>query len=269
MFSTKLQLTMPEDPSLLSNEKPFLSIITVTKNSSKTLVETIRSVRQQDFKNFEYIVIDGKSSDGTIEIIESNMDLIQVFLSEEDNGLYFAMNKGIALSRGDYIGIINSDDIYAKGAFSEVKRIQEKLSEPSVVYSDMRIIGSSRTSKLHHSELDKRMIAHPTCFVPREFYENYGVFNTEYQIAADYELMIRFKQHGLPFTKSEEILAHYREGGLSSKRRRISVLETLTLQNSGRSGHKLIIYFNLVKIMTKTLLMERFGKLRTKTRGNS
>jgi glycosyltransferase involved in cell wall biosynthesis len=269
MFMAKLQLTMVENSPQFSTENPFLTIITVTKNSSRTLADTIGSVRQQNFSNFEYIVVDGNSSDGTLEIIESNKDLIQVLISEEDNGLYFAMNKGISLAKGDYIGIINSDDTYAHDAFFNVKRLEEKLLQPSVIYSDMGIIGSSRVSNLHHSELESRMIAHPTCFVPRMFYEKYGSFNTDYQIAADYELMLRYKRLDLPFSKSEEILANYREGGLSSKRRSISILETLTLQNSGKSVHKFGIYFNLTKIMAKTLLRERLGRSRHETRGNS
>lgn len=269
MFSIKLQLTMVEDSSLLSTEKPFLTIITVTKNSSKTLEDTINSVRKQDFKDFEYIVIDGKSSDRTLEIIESNFDLVKVFISEEDKGLYFAMNKGISLAKGDYIGIINSDDTYALGAFSNVKQLQEKLLEPSVIYSDMTIIGSSRISNLHHSALESRMIAHPTCFVPKMFYENYGSFNTDYQIAADYELMLRFKRLNLPFFKSEKILANYREGGMSSKRRSISMLETLTLQNSGKTGHKFGIYLKFAKMMAKTLLREQLGRSRNEARGIS
>lgn len=235
---------------------PLLSIITVTKNSSRTLSETFDSIRNQTFTNFEYIVIDGDSNDGTLEIINNNMDIIDKFISEKDAGLYFAMNKGLNLAVGEYVGIINSDDYYTDEAFSRVSEIISSISRPSIIYSAVEVIGNRKISNIHHSELRRRMIAHPTCFVPRGFYTSFGNFNVKFRIAADYELILRFMKIGLPFYKSDTILANYREGGFSSEHRRISVLETLQIQHPGGVRQKFIVNFKFASTMLKTFLKE-------------
>ena len=118
--------------------KPLISIITVVKNNDKYLNETFKSVFAQKFKNFEYIVIDGKSSDKTLSIIKKNENKINYWISAKDKGLYDAFNKGMALSKGKYIGIINSDDIYTKNAFQIINKYIQKYPTKDFIFGSVR-----------------------------------------------------------------------------------------------------------------------------------
>lgn len=178
-----------------------VSIITVSFNSVKTIADTIKSVLSQNFSQIEYIVIDGGSSDGTVEIIKQYEDQIAHWVSEKDRGMYDAMNKGIALATGDVIGILNSDDVYMNThVVSELMElIQTKRAE--VVFADLILVDQDNPQKVlryydsghFHPNKFKYgwMPAHPTVFVRRELYEAVGQFSTTYQIAADYEMLIR------------------------------------------------------------------------------
>ncbi len=178
-----------------------VSIITVSFNSAKTIAETIESVLSQDFPQIEYIVVDGGSSDGTVEIIKQYQDRIDHWVSEKDSGMYDAMNKGIALATGDVIGILNSDDVYmSTHVVTElIELMQAKRAQ--VVFADLILVDQDHPQKVlryydsghFHPNKFKYgwMPAHPTVFVRRELYEAVGKFSTSYQIAADYEMLIR------------------------------------------------------------------------------
>lgn len=178
-----------------------VSIITVSFNSAKTIADTIESVLSQDFPQIEYIVIDGGSSDGTVEIIQQYQDRITHWVSEKDHGMYDAMNKGIALATGDVIGILNSDDVYMNDHIvSELMELM-KAKRAQVVFADLILVDQDHPQKVlryydsghFHPNKFKYgwMPAHPTVFVMRELYEAVGQFSTTYQIAADYEMLIR------------------------------------------------------------------------------
>jgi glycosyltransferase involved in cell wall biosynthesis len=178
-----------------------VSIITVSFNSAKTIADTIESVLSQDFSQIEYIIVDGGSSDGTVEIIKQYQDRINHWVSEKDRGMYDAMNKGIALATGDVIGILNSDDVYINThVVSElIELMQAKRAQ--VVFADLILVDQDHPQKVlryydssyFHPNKFKYgwMPAHPTVFVKRELYEAVGKFSTTYQIAADYEMLIR------------------------------------------------------------------------------
>ena len=178
-----------------------VSIITVAFNSAKTIEGTIESVLSQDYPDIEYIVVDGGSTDGTIQIIERFQSRISKWISEKDHGMYDAMNKGIAMATGDVIGILNSDDVYMNShvisdlmALMQAKKVQ-------VVFADLILVDQNDDNKIlryydsDHFHPNKFqygwMPAHPTVFVKRELYEAVGPFSTSYQIAADYEMLIR------------------------------------------------------------------------------
>lgn len=201
-----------------------LSLITVTYNCDKSLQRTIDSIFTQDYSNIEYIIVDGKSTDATLDIIKSNVERFDgrlSYVSEKDNGLYDAMNKGIKLATGEVIGIINGDDYYESNIFSKIVNI---FSDESIdiIYSDLLFIRGGKLDFDHklianHNNLNKRMsVNHPTCFVRRRCYEKYGFFDLEYKIAADYEIMVRFYMEGCKFQKSNSVLAVMEMGGLSS-----------------------------------------------------
>lgn len=178
-----------------------VSIITVSFNSAKTIADTIESVLSQDFPQLEYIVVDGGSTDGTVQIIEAHQDRINHWVSEKDRGMYDAMNKGIALATGDVIGILNSDDVYMNTHIvSELMELMQS-KKAQVVFADLILVDQENPNKVlryydsghFHPNKFKYgwMPAHPTVFVKRELYDAVGPFATNYQIAADYEMLIR------------------------------------------------------------------------------
>jgi glycosyltransferase involved in cell wall biosynthesis len=204
-----------------------VSIITVSFNSAKTIADTIESVLSQDFPEIEYIIVDGNSSDDTIKIIRQYENRISKWISEKDQGMYDAMNKGIAMATGDVIGILNSDDVYMNShVISEMmKLLQEKNAQ--VVFADLILVDQNNDNKVlryydsSHFHPDKFrwgwMPAHPTVFVKRELYQVVGPFSTNYQIAADYEMLIRILAiQKAPYAYLPKPVVRMRSGGAST-----------------------------------------------------
>lgn len=213
------------------DDSPFFSIITVTRNAQATIENCINSIINQDFQDFEYIVIDGLSSDLTPEILSRYSSQIDLLLSESDNGLYFAMNKGLNLARGKVIGIISSDDILLPEALSKIAQAFKNNPRTEVVYGAAELSTSTNSPVIFsHQELNTRMILHPSTFVASSAYRSIGNFNTKYRIAADYDLMLRFKKAGIIFQAFEGSLTRIAPGGASSKFRFKSILETYQIQ---------------------------------------
>lgn len=204
-----------------------VSIITVVWNNKDTIRDAIESVLNQTYKDIEYIIVDGASSDGTIEIIQNYGDKITKFVSEPDNGLYDAMNKGIRLATGDVVGILNSDDCYIDEFVIEkiVKIFEEK--EVDSVFADLvyvkpdnleNIVRYYDSSKGFPNKFQYALYpAHPTFFVKRWVYEKYGLFKTDYKIAADFDLMARFLYtRKISFSYLKEPIIKMRMGGVST-----------------------------------------------------
>ncbi|MCC7303200.1 MAG: glycosyltransferase [Bacteroidia bacterium] len=177
-----------------------ISVITVCYNSAKTLGDTLQSVVSQDHDNKEYIVVDGGSSDQSLQIIQSFGTKINRFVSEKDNGLYDALNKGIGLATGEVISILHSDDRFAHGhVLSDVADAFNKNNCESL-YGDLdymdgsmqKVVRKWRSGPYNRSRfLSGWMPPHPAFFLKRSAYENFGTFNTAFTISADYELMLR------------------------------------------------------------------------------
>ena len=204
-----------------------ISIITVVWNNATTIKDAIDSVLGQTYDNIEYIVVDGASTDGTVEIVQSYGEKISKFISEKDKGLYDAMNKGIGLATGDVVGILNSDDFYIDEYVLErvVKEFEEKQVDS--MFADLVFVKPDNLDKTvryydsSHFSPDKFaygwMPAHPTFFVKREIYEKYGVFKTDYKIAADYELLTRFLgKNKVSYSYIKEPIVKMRIGGAST-----------------------------------------------------
>ena len=245
----------------LENNNPFFTVITVVRNGDKTLQQCIDSIKSQSFRNFEYLVIDGGSSDSTIKIINSNSEIIDYCISERDDGIYSAMNKGLQISRGKFIGILNSDDFYQPDTLKKVREIILKDPDTSIIYGAMRYLSNLRFEHfIHFQELDKKMIFHPTCFVSREVYRRVGNFNTRYRIAADYEFMMRCRKLNEKFTGISEVLANFSEGGASSRHKLLSIFETaiIQLKYSNTSIYKIIAntFYVLVAVYLKPILLK-------------
>lgn len=183
-------------------DKPLISIITVVYNGEKYLEETIQSVLNQTYDNVEYIIIDGGSTDGTLDIIRKYEDAIDYWVSEKDKGIYDAMNKGIILAQGDIIGLLNADDTYLiESVISNIitNFIQKKcdLIHAKIVQIDNknRIISTVGIDVNFEKLLFKMKVAHPSVYVAKKVYLKHGLFNTKYKIAADYEMMLRVWCH--------------------------------------------------------------------------
>ena len=199
-----------------------ISVITVTKNSEKYLEENLISLKNQTYKNFEHIVIDGKSEDRTVDIINKFSNDIFYWTSEKDNGLYDAMNKGIQKATGDIIGILNSDDIYYPEALDLVNRYFSNNENIDFLF------GSVHKHKLMHGFHPEKIkwtfgfyTTHSVGFFIRKSSQHkLGLYDTQYKYSADYDLFYRMivkkKFKGIS-TKKNEILGKFRVGGLSSR----------------------------------------------------
>ena len=204
--------------------KPLVSIITVCLNSDKYIEKTIKSVFEQTYKNIEYIIIDGGSRDKTLDIIRKYENKISVWISETDKSLYDAMNKGIRLSNGEIIGIINSDDWYEMDAIEEVIHFFKKNPRASVVHGN-RNLWDERSKKLKAVILPSKNynrliyhtmpISHPTCFIKKSIYLKYGLFDIGYKFSADKEFFLRLYKENIIPSYLNKIIANMRAGGRS------------------------------------------------------
>ncbi|MFX0140450.1 MAG: glycosyltransferase family 2 protein [Candidatus Hodarchaeota archaeon] len=202
------------------------SIITVSFNSVNTIEDCIMSVANQSYKNIEYIIVDGGSTDGTVDIIKKHANKISFWVSEKDNGIYHAMNKGIHFATGNIIGIINSDDFYADSFV--VDNIIEFITKENVdtCYGDLVYVDredKNRTTRIwkpgKYSKTKFKkgwMPPHPTFFVKNHIYDKYGSFNLKFPVVADYELMLRLLyKYNISTAYIPKVLVKMRTGGKS------------------------------------------------------
>ncbi|WP_282049060.1 glycosyltransferase family 2 protein [Maribacter aquivivus] len=236
------------------NETPLISIITVVYNGEKYLKQTIESVLNQSYKNIEYIIVDGGSTDNTLSIIKEYGNRIDTLISEPDKGLYDAMNKGIGLAKGELIGMINSDDWYSQNAVELV--VDSYASNPTkkIFHGDRYDVlenGDRRIKKFHTSNLKFIYYCmtynHPSMFVHKDCYENIR-YNINFKSLSDYEFVLK------TFLKSKEIFYYipvayvsYRLDGISSNINGYDALKEgyQARKNAGLSFIKNIISVNI------------------------
>lgn len=203
-----------------------ISIITATYNSSATVRDTLESVATQTYENIEHVIVDGLSKDSTLNIVNKYSHVAKV-VSEKDKGIYDAMNKGIDLVTGDIIGILNSDDFYAHSDVLE--DVMDLFEDDSVdcVYADLQYVDAIDTKKVIRTWISGKykrekflygwMPPHPTFFVRKELYQEFGNFNLSLRSAADYELMLRFLyKYGKKAAYLSDIIVKMRAGGMSN-----------------------------------------------------
>ena len=228
-----------------------ISVITVTKNSEKFLEENINSLKNQTYKNFEHIIIDGNSTDRTVEIIKKNKDKIDYWVSEPDEGLYDAMNKGIKACTGDIIGILNSDDIY----FSEaLKFVNQYFTEQENL--DF-LFGTVEKHKLMHGYYPEKIkwtfgfyTTHSVgFFIKKSSQMKIGFYDTRYKYSADYDLfykmIVKKKMFGIA-TKKDEIFGKFRQGGLSSRIKYLDFLKENNRIRINNGQNTLFVYLIFV-----------------------
>ncbi len=236
-----------------------ISIITACYNSSHTLEKTIQSVLSQTHTDIEFIVIDGGSKDGTLDIIKQYSDEVSVWISEPDRGIYDALNKGVALATGDLIGFLHADDVYASPNILE--HIANLATHNNVVYGDLQYVSENGTvirnwvSGIFEFKKLKRgwMPPHPTLYVKRELYSEVGVFNLDYKIAGDYDFMLRLlSMPNLKVGYLPELVVLMRVGGASNK-------SIKNIIQKSKEDYKALKYNKIGGFWT--LFLKNFGKL--------
>jgi glycosyltransferase involved in cell wall biosynthesis len=236
---------------------PHFSVITVSYNSEKTIEQTILSVLNQTYSDYEYLIVDGGSTDATLEIIkcyEGKFNGRLRWVSEADSGIYFAMNKGIDLAKGKYIGLLNSDDWYEYNALEVVAGFTSNNTD--IIYGMLNVYDDDdKLLYVYANYVDKlpqESLAHPSTFVSQKCYKNLGAYTTEYLSSSDYEFFLRAFNEGVNFKFVESILANFRCGGMSSES--LAYFETLKIRKKyGYISNK--VYLNaMITLKTKTLI---------------
>jgi glycosyltransferase involved in cell wall biosynthesis len=200
---------------------PLVSVITIVLNGEKSLEKTNKSVLNQTYKNIEYIIIDGGSTDGTLDVVKKYDKKITYWISEPDNGIGDAFNKGIAASTGELIGIINADDWYNDSAVEtivgEYLKNRECIFHARMQYWNPDITPYYIFSGNDRALLKRGTINHPTVFVPKKIYDEIGLFRTDFKNAVDYEWLVRAKLHGIRFHYIDQVIANMCLKGTSDK----------------------------------------------------
>lgn len=211
-----------------------ITVITVCYNSEKTIERTFQSMLDQTYSNFEYIIVDGASTDSTMDIVRKYEPLFggrMKVVSEPDRGIYDAMNKGIRLASGDMIGIVNSDDYYETNTLELVAEAYQG-DDYTVIYGLLRQLKNGREFMVYSKNpafIEEDMIAHPSCFVSRKLYEKFGGYSMEYPYSADYEFMLRIRNsQEIRYIELYDILSNFSIDGASSSIK--AYRDTLRLQ---------------------------------------
>jgi glycosyltransferase len=240
-----------------------ISVLTVVFNRASTIAAAIQSVTDQIYPNAEHVVVDGASSDGTLAVIKEHQHPAMIVLSEPDKGIYDALNKAIALSSGDVIGIMHSDDFFADNHI--LSRVAECFTDPKIdaVYGDLDYISASDPSHIVRrwkagpfalTNLKRGwMPPHPTLFVRRKVVEAWGTYDTRYRIAADYDAMLRYLVKGqIKVAYIPEVLVKMRVGGESNRSLERILLKTRedlqAIRQNGIGGVGTLAWKNLSKL---------------------
>lgn len=239
-----------------------VSIITVCFNIAETIEDTIKSVLSQEYKDIEHVVVDGGSTDGTLDIIKRYKNNIAKVISEPDNGIYEAMNKGIKSSTGDIIATLNSDDVYADQTI--VGQIVEFMQSNSLdaVYGDLVYIdqnNADRVTRFWKAGKYKKgafsygwVLPHPTFFCRKNIFERFGYFNDKLQVAADFELLLRFvEKHQIKIGYLPKVIVKMRKGGKANVLRGIICGNLEIIRSFRRNSVHLSPWFFLYRPIAK------------------
>ena len=244
-----------------------ISIITVTYNCKSVLSHCLDSVAAQSYDNIEHIVIDGASTDGTLSLLNSRRNNLAMIVSEPDDGIYDAMNKGIKLAKGDIIGFLNSDDFYINDqVISNVEKIFRNDPSIDACYADLIYVDRenvSKTTRYFKSSIFVQGLfskgwcpPHPTFFVRRSVYERFGCFNLNYRIASDIDLMMRFLEiHKIKTKYISQTWVKMRLGGTTTKNfKNIWIQNQEILSSFRKEGlHVNTISFFIHKIISRSI----------------
>lgn len=210
-------------PLAMSEEKyPYLfSVITVCRNAEKTIAQTLQSVRAQSFSNYEHLVIDGVSTDSTVEICERERSPQTTILSEPDNGIYDAMNKAVRMAKGEYLFFLNADDSFSAPSVLETAANYLKTHKPDLLTSDVILVDEHQNETYwalppaNHFSILRGEYCHQAIFARKDLFSRYGSFKTSFKIMADYDWLLRVSLKKITTQKLNLAFAKYFSGGLS------------------------------------------------------
>jgi len=238
--------------------KPLITLITVVLNGEKYLQETIDSIKNQTYKNYEFLIIDGGSNDKTLEIINNNSKMIDYWISEKDEGLYDAFNKGLRLAKGEFIGIINSDDTFEKNALEILVKYIKLYPKVDFIFGSVRkhwgILHGYRPEKIKYSW--GFYSSHSTgFFIKNTAAKKVGLYNLKYKYHADYDyfyrMIVKDKMNGVG-TKKMEIFGNFRRGGFSSKVHWLELLkDEIRIRYDNGQNVFFIIFLFLYKLLNR------------------
>ena len=245
----------------MSSQNMKISVITICLNAEKTLAKTIESVAAQSYRNFEHIIIDGGSTDGTLEVIKEYSKHIDVWTSEPDEGISDAFNKGIEASSGDVVAFLNADDWYELDTLDKVSSAF-KAHDVDVVYGNVQLWEDGEAQKCIHADADKltseMTLNHQAIFMRRRALNEVGYFRKDFKLAMDYELLLRLVRVDATFHYLNEILANMTAGGVSHQKWAQVVREFYRAkQLHFRSWMNVLwLVFQLTKVITREVLVK-------------
>ncbi len=242
-----------------------ISIITVCYNSEKHIKTAIESVINQTYSNIEYIVVDGASKDATVDIIKSYGDKITKFVSEPDKGIYDAMNKGFQMATGDYLAVLNSDDLYIHNEVIEWVARELESKKTDSLFADLIYVDEQNTDKNVRYWKSNEFVsgsfkkgwhpAHPTFFVKNEVYKKYGYFDLSFKLAADFELMLRFlERYQISSCYLPKPIIKMRLGGTTNKNFKNIYNQNIECYRAFKTNHlKVSILYPAFRLIPKFL----------------
>lgn len=247
------------------NKNPKVSVITVVYNGERFIEETIKSVLNQTYNNIEYIIIDGGSTDGTIDIIKRYENRIDYWVSESDNGIYDAWNKGIKIAKGEWISFLGADDFYLNDAITNYINLIITSPKDNIMYissknilcdenkNEIKIIGQ----KWNWNKFKVYMnVAHVGSLHNRKLYKTYGFYDTEFKICADYEFLLRVGKN-LITEFLDEKTCFMRNGGISNIDNTV-FLETFNAKKKYHTRNIVLLYYDLIIALMKYKLRNIF-----------
>jgi glycosyltransferase len=250
------------------DKRPLISLITVTYNSEKFLGQAMESVLAQDFQDFEHIIIDGASKDGTLAVIDRYRDQFTsrlVVVSEPDRGIYDAMNKGLKLARGEIVGFLNSDDFFAESSvFSQIAEVYSR-DNPDIIYADLLYVDKANPRHVIRrwtaGPIPSRKMRfgwhppHPTLYIKNELIQSIGGFDLRYRLGADYALMLKLiESQNISYSYIPKVFVRMRIGGESNRSwKNIYDSNLECLQSWSDIGRKPSLLFVPLKLLRKVL----------------
>ncbi|MBR2425726.1 MAG: glycosyltransferase [Lentisphaeria bacterium] len=233
------------------------SVITATYNAERTVAACLESVQKNKLEHTEHIVVDGASPDRTVDVVKRFSNV--VCISEKDNGIYDAMNKGIRNSRNEILSFLNADDYYLDGTLALVRKTFEKHPESDIVHGNILVNGKVFKPANGLASFGGARIFHPAAFIRRSLFDKLGMYDDKYRICADLDFFLRAKEAGAKFTYIDQPLTDFALDGLSTSARSKTALEVrMILLNHGYSRSFAYGYYYAMKL--RTVLASLKGK---------